>query len=136
MTTTEALPKGTTTTLNSTRLDPITHAYDRQVAGDRNERLIMRAKGAQPAKDFAVEFYRATHLPVLNTREWLTGAHQLHEACAGDWSIAATALQRLRASKLTITTPHSLVRTAAAVRAERASKPTAEVGVVYVPQFN
>lgn len=136
MTTTESLPAGTTTVLNSTRrLDPVTHAFDVTTAADRNERLLRRAKGAEPARDFAIQFYRLTGLTVVNTREWMTGAQQLHEACGGDWSVAAEAYRQLR-GRVTIASPHSLVRTAAAVRSERARKPAPEVGVVYAPVFN
>jgi len=128
---------GTMTILNSTkRLDPIEHQFNVVVASDRNERLLRRGRGSETAKDFAIEFYRATNAHVVRAAEWLSGAEQLYEACGGDWSVAAEAIKRLRAGKVTISSPHSAVRTAAAIRGERASKPAAEVGVVYVPVFN
>jgi hypothetical protein len=129
---------GTMTIVDSTKkLDPIEHMFKVATSGDRNERLLMRAKGSQPAKDFAIEFYRATNIPVIRAAEWLTGAQMLHEATGGDWSIAAEALKRLRVGgRVTISSPHSLIKTAAAIRGERASKPAPEVGVVYVPVFN
>lgn len=126
------------TIANSARLDPVEHMLARQGI-DRNERAIRRAQGSEAAKDFAIQFHRMTKNPVTNAAGSIAAAQQLHEACRGDWSIAVEAFKRLRSgpNKLTISSPRSLIHTAAAIRGERDTQAAnAPAPAIYVPQFN
>lgn len=125
--------------MTTDKVDRLTHAFNYVAKTDKTIRLIRRGRASDNAKDFACRFYEETGLYMTSVREWLHGGQQLYEACAGDWKIADDAIKSMRASRLTIASPHSLVRTAAAIRAERererAGNGTSE-GVTYEPVFN